>query len=57
LCPHAASGVGAVATQALVNPLYAPAALEALSRGDDPASVVQSLHGGGHGPRPPAICT
>jgi uncharacterized Ntn-hydrolase superfamily protein len=43
LCPHAASGVGAVATQALVNPLYAPAALDALARGDEPAAVVGSL--------------
>jgi uncharacterized Ntn-hydrolase superfamily protein len=43
LCPHAASGVGAVATQALVNPLYAPPALDALKRGDDPADVVRSL--------------
>ena len=30
LCPHAASGVGALSTQALVNPMYAQAAL----RGD-----------------------
>jgi uncharacterized Ntn-hydrolase superfamily protein len=43
LCPHAASGIGALATQALVNPLYAPAALEALARGDDPADVVRLL--------------
>ncbi|MEO8304890.1 MAG: DUF1028 domain-containing protein [Betaproteobacteria bacterium] len=43
LCPHAASGVGAVATQALVNPLYAPAALDAMARGTDPAEVVRSL--------------
>jgi len=43
LCPHAASGVGAVATQALVNPLYAPAALDALARGDEPTAVVRSL--------------
>jgi uncharacterized Ntn-hydrolase superfamily protein len=43
LCPHAASGVGAVATQALVNPLYAPAALDALARGDEPAAVVRAL--------------
>lgn len=43
LCPHAASGVGALATQALVNPLYAPAALDALSRGAAPIHVVQSL--------------
>ena len=43
LCPHAASGVGAVATQALVNPLYAPAALDAMKRGDDPPDVVRTL--------------
>ena len=43
LCPHAASGVGALATQALVNPLYAPAALDAMARGDDPADIVRTL--------------
>jgi len=43
LCPHASSGVGAVSTQALVNPLYAPAALDALKRGDDPADIVRAL--------------
>ena len=43
LCPHAASGVGALATQALVNPLYAPAALDAMARGDDPAAIVRTL--------------
>ena len=43
LCPYAASGVGAVATQALVNPLYAPAALDALRRNDDPSAVVRAL--------------
>ena len=43
LCPYATSGVGAVATQALVNPLYAPAALEALARGEHPADIVPSL--------------
>ena len=31
LCPHARSGVGAVATQALVNPLYARPALDGFS--------------------------
>jgi uncharacterized Ntn-hydrolase superfamily protein len=43
LCPHAASGVGALSTQALVNPLYAPAALAALARGSDPAAIVRSV--------------
>jgi len=43
LCPHAASGVGALATQALVNPLYAPAALAAMARHVDPAQIVPSL--------------
>jgi uncharacterized Ntn-hydrolase superfamily protein len=43
LCPHARSGVGALATQALVNPLYAPPALEAMARNVDPAAIVRSL--------------
>ncbi len=43
LCPHAASGVGALSTQALVNPLYAPAALEAMARDVDPAAIVRAL--------------
>jgi uncharacterized Ntn-hydrolase superfamily protein len=43
LCPYARSGVGAVATQALVNPLYAAPALDAMARGDDPVSIVRSL--------------
>ncbi len=45
LCPHAASGVGALSTQALVNPLYAPAALDAMARGVDPAAIVRALTG------------
>jgi uncharacterized Ntn-hydrolase superfamily protein len=45
LCPHAASGVGALSTQALVNPLYAPAALEAMARDVDPAAIVRALTG------------
>ena len=45
LCPHAASGVGAVSTQALVNPLYAPAALEAMARDVDPTVIVRALTG------------
>ncbi len=43
LCPDAASGVGALATQALVNPLYAPAALEAMAHGLSPADIVRTL--------------
>jgi uncharacterized Ntn-hydrolase superfamily protein len=49
LCPYARSGVGAVATQALVNPLYAAPALDAMARGDDPASIVRSLAAGDAG--------
>jgi len=43
LCPHAASRVGAVATQALVNPLYARAALDAMARHVDPAAIVSAM--------------
>lgn len=43
LCPYAASGVGAVATQALVNPHLGPAALAKLARGDDPARVLAEV--------------
>ena len=43
LCPHAASGIGALATQALVNPMYAQASLEALARGHAPRDIVHAL--------------
>src|SRR5512140_136347 len=43
LCPHGRSGVGALATQALVNPLYAQRGLDALARGDTPVAVVRAL--------------
>jgi uncharacterized Ntn-hydrolase superfamily protein len=43
LCPHARSGVGAIATQALVNPLYASRGLDALERGEAPAAIVEQL--------------
>jgi uncharacterized Ntn-hydrolase superfamily protein len=43
LCPHARSGVGAVATQALVNPGYGPAVLEALAGGSSPEEAVRSV--------------
>ena len=41
LCPHARSGVGALSTQALINPLYARPALDLLSEGVPPAEVVR----------------
>ena len=43
LCPHARSGVGALATQALVNPLYAAPGLDGLARGESPAAIIQGL--------------
>ena len=43
LCPYVRANVGAVATQALCNPLYAAPALDAMSRGDEPASIVGAL--------------
>jgi uncharacterized Ntn-hydrolase superfamily protein len=43
LCPHAKSGVGAVATQALVNPHYGPKGLDFLESGFAPSSVIQKL--------------
>jgi uncharacterized Ntn-hydrolase superfamily protein len=43
LCPHAASGVGALATQALVNPTYGPGGLSLLAEGRPAAAVVEAL--------------
>jgi len=43
LCPHARGGVGALSTQALCNPLYAPAALDAMAARTDPRDIVKSL--------------
>jgi len=43
LCPHVRAGVGALSTQALCNPLYAAPALDAMARGEDPASIVARL--------------
>lgn len=43
LCPYARSDVGALATQALVNPGYGPAGLDRLARGDSPQHVVDAL--------------
>jgi uncharacterized Ntn-hydrolase superfamily protein len=43
LCPHAESGVGALSTQALVNPLYARRGLELLRAGVAAPEVVTHL--------------
>jgi uncharacterized Ntn-hydrolase superfamily protein len=43
LCPHAASGVGALSTQALVNPHYGPDGLELLRAGVAAPEVVKRL--------------
>jgi len=43
LCPYVRAGVGAVATQALCNPLYAAPALDAMSRDESPASIIAAL--------------
>ena len=43
LCSYASSGVGAVATQALVNPHLGPAALAGLAEGDEPARVLADV--------------
>lgn len=43
LCPHARSGVGALATQALINPLFGPAGLDLMAAGVEPAEIVRRL--------------
>src|SRR5262249_2312231 len=43
LCPFARAGVGAVATQALVNPTYGPRGLDLLAQGKSPDEVVDAL--------------
>lgn len=43
LCTHGRSGVAALATQALVNPLYGPRGLDLLAGGANPAAVVAAL--------------
>ena len=43
LCVHTRRGVGALATQALMNPLYGPAGLAMMSEGRSPAEVVSTL--------------
>ncbi|MBG9387433.1 DUF1028 domain-containing protein [Caenimonas aquaedulcis] len=43
LCPHIRSGVGAVATQALVNPMYGPQVLDALEEGLTPQQAIERV--------------
>lgn len=43
LCPHARSGVGALATQALLNPLLVAPGFDAMAQGTHPADIIQSL--------------
>jgi uncharacterized Ntn-hydrolase superfamily protein len=43
LCPHAESGVGALSTQALVNPHYAGPGMRLLAQGTPPAEIVRLL--------------
>ncbi|MBC7702345.1 MAG: DUF1028 domain-containing protein [Rhodoferax sp.] len=45
LCVHTRRGVGALSTQALVNPLYGPAGLDLLAGGKPAAQVVAELVG------------
>jgi len=45
LCVHTRRGIGALATQALMNPLYGPAGLDLLSAGHSSAEVVRTLTG------------
>jgi uncharacterized Ntn-hydrolase superfamily protein len=43
LCVHTRRGVGALCTQALMNPTYGPAGIQRLARGEAPADVVAAL--------------
>jgi uncharacterized Ntn-hydrolase superfamily protein len=49
LCPHAMSGVGALSTQALVNPTFGPRGLRLLAEGVPAADVVRLLVAGDDG--------
>jgi uncharacterized Ntn-hydrolase superfamily protein len=49
LCVHTRRGVGALSTQALMNPLYGKDGLDALERGAAPDAVVASLTGADDG--------
>lgn len=43
LCPHASGGVGALSTQALVNPTFGPRGMRLLAEGRPAAEVVREL--------------
>lgn len=43
LCPHAASGIGALSTQALVNPMYGTRGMKMLAEGASAGDVVKRL--------------
>jgi uncharacterized Ntn-hydrolase superfamily protein len=43
LCPHAMSGVGALSTQAMINPMYGPRGLRLLAEGVAAPDVVRIL--------------
>lgn len=49
LCVHAKAGVGALATQALMNPLYGPRGMALLAEGRGAAEVVALLTGADEG--------
>jgi len=49
LCPHASGGVGALATQALINPTFGPRGLRLLGEGVGAAHVVATLVDGDAG--------
>ena len=49
LCVHTRRGVGALATQALMNPLYGPAGLERLAAGQAATDIVAALTAGDPG--------
>ena len=49
LCVHARRGVGALSTQALLNPLYGPAGLDRLSQGDTAAQAIDAVIAGDPG--------
>ncbi|MDO8694060.1 MAG: DUF1028 domain-containing protein [Sheuella sp.] len=49
LCVYSRRGVGAISTQALMNPLYGPAGLDLLTDGQDAAQTIRTLIDGDEG--------
>ena len=49
LCPYLRSGVGAVSTQALVNPMFGPRILDALAAGLAPQAAIDDCLAGDEG--------